>query len=407
MIEENEQRANKEQSAGGFSYSGTTVEQTTQEQGTQVDEPVRGCHGLEDAPQGDKTRTFKPKPSGQPAGAVPLLVPQTTVGLMQKNIVETPAELQQLQVALRDGVGIYYNAETGEWGNLLNANPARAIMGIICEFSRQSESIQDYFKYAQGVAHANSKRGAQQQTIVPITNTRKNGFPVLGYPKEKLTPDEQQLLIDLKVQPHEPVCFLYLQDFVKNYFGIDVQGAERARYLGYIFDVSNIRFAWERYGTIYTSQIFTVVTKTTAVGKTLVLVKMISPVFYENIATEYLKLNQRTHTIQQQTKRLFEMRLYLFIVDEWRKRHKFAQRKQNTIRVAFDIKQLIEQCATQEELNKRKPKWLRKRMYDYLQTLVEQGVLLSFTHEEFNTDGVISLEIAKNPFTFSQTNDIH
>lgn len=413
MKQENDEIKKDVASGDGFGTTGTTSEgkkyvyvKLQSQKPQQGDEPVQEClDGVgtdADEPRTGK-RTFKPKPSGNPAGTAPLLVPQTTVGLMQKNIVSTPAQLQQLHDALRDGVGIYYNAETGEWGNLLNANPARALFGVICEFSRQSESIQDYFKYVQGVTKEN-KKSKTPQRIQSITAPRRGGFPVLGYPKEKLTADERELLIDLKVKPGEPVCFLYLQDFVKSYFGIDIQGAERGRYLGYIFDVSNIRFAWEHDGFIYTSQLFTVVTKTNTSGKTLVLVKLTSPVFYENIATEFLKLNQHTHAIQRQTKRLFEMRLYLLIVDEWRKRHKFG--KQNRISMTRNIDELIEACATQEELNQRKPKLLQKRMYDYLQILVAQGVLLSFSHQEFNTDGIISIEIAKNPFTFSQTNDM-
>lgn len=400
MIEENKKQA-QQPGANDYGYSGATEEQTAQEQKPQVDEPVRGCHGLEDAPQGEQRKfAFKTQPS-EPAGTAPVIISRTTLEIAQKRTLSVTQEAE-LKRMLGENVGLYYNPATRELAHKFNAYPLRAWFGIICEFSRQSESIQQYFNHVNKIESENRRAKRNEQKPVPaITTMRQSGFPILGYPKEKLTVEEQQFLQVLNIETHEPVCFIYPGQFAKDYFGLSIDGEQYGRFVSYILDVSNQRFAWEHGGKLYTTTLFTASTQT-GNGKTCVLVKLNAPQFYENMRTEFLKLSKETFAIQRKTPGLFEMRLYLFFVDEWRRFHRFAKGKTNCIQRGYNIKRLIEQCATQEELNQRKPKQLQKRFYKYLQTLVEQGVLLSFSHEEFNTDGVVTVEIAKNPFMVSQ-----
>lgn len=403
MIEEHDKEL-KPNGGAPFSISGITGEQTAQEK------PASGCHGLdgvaadakEDAEksenQGGKY-AFRTQPS-EPAGTAPLIISRTTWEIVQKKTLNATQEAE-LKRMLGENIGLYYNPDKRELATRLNAYPWRAFLGIICEFSRQSESIQKYFNHVKEIGDANKKRGAVQRTVPEITHTRQGGFPVLGYPKEKLTQEEQQFLQQLHIAPHEPVCFIYPAQFAKDYFGLEIDGKQYANFVSYILDVSNQRFAWEHGGKLYTTPLFTASTQT-GNGKTCVLVTLNAPSFYETMRTEFLKLSQRTFTIQQRTTGLFEMRLYLFIVDEWKRLHRFAKRRQQSISRPYSIDKLIAMCATQEELNQRKPKQLRKRFYNYLQTLVDEGVLISFSHEEFNTDGFVGIEIAANPFLISQ-----
>jgi len=345
--------------------------------------------------------TFHTQPS-EPTGAAPVLIPRTTLEIIQKNKTRGTNEAMQKELVelSNSGVGIFYDAETGVWGNSLNEYPARVLVGIITEFSRQSKEIQTFLEFTK--KPKGRKKQINIQPDVKITTPGKSGFPALGYPKDTLTGDELGLLQKLKVKPNEPVCFIYPQQFAKDYFGIDIQGAQRARFVGYINQVCTQRFAWEHDGETFTRQLCEMVTKTSASGRTCVLIKWLANEFYSDFANSYLKLNQNTHVIQQHATGLFEMRLYLHIVDEWKKRHNYGGKSRKNIWKTYSQKELFELCATPEELAQRKTKQLQKRLYDFLQVLIEQGVLISYTHDEFNTDGKIGLEIARYPFVIRQ-----
>lgn len=443
MKTENELKQNNTPVAGGdFTLSGETiatetqvapVETPKQEQEQEETTPVAGVHGV----QKPIEISHKPK-VGEPVTRPIIIAYDAARLLIKQSAIRHKREIERYIEA--GGISVVFDKYNRVF-NTFNAYTERFVFGLLCELDRQSENgLSEYINYVKqckqenkpfeaknkkieatnkAIAKWNATHPNQQKTLlpleplpndVPISTTRgSNGGHIAGYDLDRFTPDEWASIADLcQIERGEPFVVVDIPTFARDWFGIeDVQGKQYELFRRIISDLGKTDFVYldNDKKEYLRTQLFTTwdgaLHYTNEDEKKKYAVVKVNKLFLRHIGDKFLKAPENMLRIAQQFGGNMGIRLFLYFTqvrtDVLNQR---GRRGRNApIVKPCGVRELILETADEPDIVQRKWRKTENMLYEQLEMLKRENVLLDYTQREFNTDGMVTVTINPQPFT--------